>query len=221
MGFFFFSPDKNAFCEISTSRFSAVPATNSSTSFIGGWWCADSTPVAGKKQWTEGKVPALMACLQLHPGDLTRWHTFLTPWKYLHLSLIESEQSLAAGLWRAPEFRSPGLWSHSEGNQSPPGEGTERKKLHGNWTRSLWLVGVSVQLSTGKHKLEPMGTWREFIPSLGNRIFACSTGVFLTCLDVSTGVDRATTGSEDKWDLISCVIGAGRPTSHSLVNSLA
>lgn len=135
----------------------------------------------------------------------------------MHLSLIESEQSPAAGLWRAPEFCSQGLWSHSEGNQPPAGEGTEKKKLHGNWTRSLWLVGVPVQLSTGKHKLEPMSTWREFIPSLGNQMFlACSTGVLLTCLDVSTGVDGALTGSEDKWDLISCVIGAGHPTSSFL-----
>lgn len=92
-----------------------------------------------------------------------------------------------------------------------------KKKLHGNWTRSLWLVGVPVQLSTGKHKLEPMSTWGEFIPSLGNQMFlACSTGVLLTCLDVSTGVDGAPTGREDKWDLISCVIGAGHPTSSFL-----
>lgn len=92
--------------------------------------------------------------------------------------------------------------------------GSDWKKLYGNWTRSLWLVGVPVLPSIVKHKLEPTNTCRELIPPLGNRVvLACSTGVLRACLDVSAGVDRAPAGSEDNWDLISCVTGAGHPTS--------
>lgn len=58
-----------------------------------------------------GWRPCPPQCAFTLPQPLDMVTYFPGPQRYLHLSLSESEELPAAGLWRAPQLHSEGLWS--------------------------------------------------------------------------------------------------------------